>query len=100
MISCASDLILGTGYALKAVVSSEARSGSDSSVRNIRGSWMSATFVCSVVLSIGVQETIGNLKGGIARVEGCCGASRSKDVGLDSGNPKVESRRVVRRDHT
>ena len=71
MISCASDLILGTGDALKAVMSSEARSGSDSSVRNIRGSWMSATFVCPVVLSIGVQETIGNLKGGIARVEGC-----------------------------
>jgi len=32
---------------------------------------VSATFVRPVVLSIGVQETIENFKGGIARVEGC-----------------------------
>ena len=37
MISCVSDLILGTGAALKAVMSFEARSGSGSSVRNPPG---------------------------------------------------------------
>ena len=74
MISYVSDLILGTGAALKAVMSFEAGSGSGSSVRNLPGAvgvGCRPPLFSPLFSAYGYRKRSKILKGGIARVEGC-----------------------------